>query len=88
MNTKNNKGTADIEYPCSWLYTIIGTNTEDIRNAVHDILGDRPRRLETSRTSVGGKYVSVNLTVIVHDETTRHDIYLRLMKHPSVKIIL
>lgn len=88
MGTSNNKDNPTIEYPCSWVYTVIGTNAGEIRNAVHNTLGDIPHRLEMSRTSTGGRYVSLNLTVVVHDEATRHDIHCRLMDHPSVKIIL
>jgi putative lipoic acid-binding regulatory protein len=86
----------DIEYPCPWDYKIIGTSEAALREAVghclklalHEAGGDREFELGTSRTSNGGKYVSLNLNLMVLNEAERKLIFSSLADHPEIRIVI
>ena len=50
-----------LEYPCLWLYKVIGTDRDEIQNAVGNIIRDRSCKISLSRHSEGAKYVSLNV---------------------------
>ncbi len=95
MSNENN-GKPEIEYPCPWDYKIIGTCEDAMRSAVQLCLdksldratGDREFELGTSRTSNGGKYVSLRLNLMVMDETERNGIFTSLAGHPEIRIVI
>lgn len=94
MSNRNPK--PEIEYPCPWDYKVIGTNEETLRSAVSECLqtalnhasGEREFELGTSRTSEGGKYVSLRLNLMVFDETERNTIFATLANHPEIRIVI
>ncbi len=85
-----------IEYPCPWDYKIIGTSEDILRQAVpeclqqslHQATGEREFELGTSRTSNGGKYVSLRLNLMVMDEAERKAIFSSLANHPEIRIVI
>lgn len=77
-----------IEYPCIWLYKLIGLNRNDLERAIHEIIQGREFQLDVSNTSSGGKYISLNLELEVGSENERNGLYLELKNHPAVKIVL
>ncbi len=89
-----------IEYPCQWGFKVIGNDEETVRNAIGQCLEDcvrefegvkakvRPVKFGDSRTSGGGKYVSVGLTVEVKTEDERNTIFRALADRPEVKMVL
>jgi putative lipoic acid-binding regulatory protein len=93
-NEKQDK--VEIEYPCPWDYKIIGTSENDMRTAVQACLdealteasGDREFELGTSRTSNGGKYVSLRLNLMVLDEAERNSIFSSLANRPEIRIVI
>ncbi len=93
-NEKNEK--LKIEYPCPWDFKIIGMNEDEMRAAVQVSLnealnqasGDREFELGTSRTSDGGKYISLRLNLMVLDETERNRIFSCLAKQPEIRIVI
>lgn len=78
----------NIEYPCPWGYRLIGPDERAIRVAVVDVLGAREYDLSVSRTSSGGRYVSLSLRLRVADEADRDAIYEALRAHPATLHVL
>ncbi len=85
-----------ITYPCPWDYKIIGTDENVLREAVVTCLdqalsqaaGEREYELGTSRTSNGGKFVSLKLNLMVLDEAERNGIFSSLAGHPAIRIVI
>ena len=76
-----------IDYPCEWLYKIIGRDKESVHNAVAGIIQDREYHINDSNTSKTGKYRSFNVTVTVSDEAYRNNIYQALKGHDDIKFV-
>ena len=81
-------GTLQMEYPCRWLYKVIGTDREKLRRALVEIIDLDTCDISYSSSSRTGKYHSFNLEVTVRSEEERNAIYLTLKAHPQVKIVL
>ena len=85
-----------VEYPCAWTYKVVGGDEDDLRRAVKVMLtvcldkdsGERPYELGLSRTSSGGKYVSLNLTLEVRTEEERNALHAGLKDCPEVLMVL
>lgn len=89
-------GKPEIEYPCPWTYKVIGADENDLRRAVKVMLdvcldrasGDRAWELSRSRTSSGGKYISLNLTLTVESEEERNALYDGLKDCPEIVMVI
>jgi putative lipoic acid-binding regulatory protein len=79
---------AQIEYPCQWLYKIIGSDREKLHQALLEIVSDNSRDISPSNSSHSGKYHCLNLEVTVQSEEERNSIYMALKAHPQVKMVL
>ena len=85
-----------VEYPCLWGYKVIGPDEENMRHAVKLCLdeclqentGDREFELGQSRTSKGGKYVSLSLNLTVNDETERDAIFAALSARTEILMVI
>ena len=77
-----------IEYPCTWSFKIIGSDTAQITDSVVMMLEAFEYQFSQSRHSRTGKYTSFNLSVHVKSEAERMAIFSRLKHIPSVKVIL
>ena len=77
-----------IQYPCSWVYKIIGTDEDTLRNAVSTVIGKKELLITKSHTSSGGKYTSLNVEVVVDDDETRLKYYQHLKNHAAVKVVM
>ena len=86
LNDKAKK--IDLEYPCSWKYKLIGYEKEAIEKAIHDVIVEREHKLKHSKASKAGKYVSMNLDLLVHNEADRNLIFEALKKHKDLKMVL
>ena len=94
--SNENSEKLNIEYPCPWDFKIIGTNEDAMREAVsqcldqalHPASGDREFELGTSRTSNGGKYISLRLNLMVMDEAERNTIFSSLAQQPEIRIVI
>ncbi len=78
----------DIKYPCSWVYKIIGADEEALRRAVITVIGEKDLLITKSNTSSGGKYISLNLEVVIDDDETRLKYYQHLKNHAAVKVVM
>lgn len=78
----------ELEYPCSWCYKVIATEKEALQQAIKDVISEREHKLTHSNNSKSGKYVSMNLDLLVHNEDDRNFIYEALKKHQDIKMVL
>ncbi len=78
----------ELEYPCSWRYKLIGHEKEAIEKAIRDVILEREHDLEHSNASKSGKYVSMNLDLVVTNEDERQFIYEALKAHQNIKMVL
>ena len=78
----------ELIYPCLWSYRVISYEKQLLECAVDDILCQRERKLTHSNNSKGGKYISMNLEVLVHNDDDRNLIYESLKAHKDIKMVL
>jgi hypothetical protein len=77
-----------LDYPCLWVYKVIGRDPERIRSAIAEIMGETAHSLTFSRSSISGAYHCLNLETRVESETVRIGLYGLLRRHPAVVMIL
>lgn len=78
----------ELEYPCHWVYKIIGEDAARLRQAVLQLIEGDAYTVSVSKTSSSGRYVSLNIDVEVRDERERTSIYEALRSHPDVRMVL
>ena len=77
-----------IDYPCPWLFKVIGFDRQEIEEAIAVVIGEVPFSVTASMSSSSGKYLSVNLETEVASEEDRDRIYRELSAHVSIKVVL
>lgn len=77
-----------MEYPCRWIYKIIGSDSGEMKEAIEKIAEGCNYTVTPSNISKTGRYNSLNLEVLVDDEGHRTGIYDKLRDHPAVKTVL
>jgi len=77
-----------IDYPCAWTYRIVCTDESAVRAAVIEIVGDSEHTLVAVRASSGGRYHTLELELVVRDETQRNRIFQALGGLPEVRLLL
>lgn len=77
-----------LEYPCSWCYKVIALERAGIEIAAMEVCSERIYSLKPSKLSTGGKYVSMNLELLVHNEDERTYFYETLKAHQHIKMVL
>ncbi len=85
---QNHMKKAEIEYPCSWPYRIIGQDDQAMRAAAELIIGNKEYKIDISRSSRGGKYISLVVETVVADEQERLRIYNGFCEHADIKMVL
>ncbi|MEQ8768248.1 MAG: DUF493 domain-containing protein [Planctomycetota bacterium] len=80
--------TPEIEYPCQWNYTVIGSDQERLRLAVVTAVGEAEHDLDFSHRSSKGSYVSLKLRVQVLDDEHRRGLFECLSQHQDVRFVL
>ena len=86
----------EIEFPCQWGYKVIGTEQEAVAEAVRDCVtaclgpdqGTRGMKLDLSRQSAGGKYVSWGLNLRVDSQAERDKLFAALAGHADIKMVI
>lgn len=87
INALNEK--LELDYPCAWRYKIVGVDADTIETAILEVIvTGREYTLSASNVSRSGKYVSLNLDLLVHNEEERQFIYESLKAHGHVKMVL
>jgi putative lipoic acid-binding regulatory protein len=88
MENKENMCKVQINYPCQWLYKVIGIDQDKLHAASLEIVRDCSCNISSSNSSRTGKYHCLNLEVTVQSEEQRNSIYMALKAHPQIKIVL
>lgn len=78
----------ELEYPCQWHYKIVGEEKERIIEAVCEIISDKEHTITHSNQSKTGKYISMNLDLLVQNDEERNFIYEALKAHQHIKMVL
>lgn len=78
----------ELTYPCSWCYKLIGYEKKAIQKAIKDVIDEREHSLKHSNKSKTGKYVSMNLDILIHNDEDREFIYKALKNHQDIKMVL
>ncbi len=86
INDKEEK--LELTYPCNWCYKLIAGEKEALEQAIRDVINEREHKLTHSKNSKGGKYISMNLDMLVHNEDDRNFIYEALKAHQHIKMVL
>jgi len=77
-----------IEYPCNWCYKIIASEKAALEQAIRDVIDEREHSVSHSNKSKTGKYISMNLDQLVHNEDDRTFIFDALKRHQDIKMVL
>jgi uncharacterized protein len=77
-----------LEYPCPWIYKIIGPDIDEMQRAVAEIIRDRACKVSHSRSSETAKYHCLNVELSVESESHRTALYEALKAHRAVKLVL
>lgn len=78
----------EINYPCTWVYKVIGEDTDTLKEVIMTACAPEKVSITHSNSSSKGKYHSLNATLVIRDEETRIQIYELLKQHPAVKVVL
>ncbi len=78
----------EIEYPCTWVYTVIGEDCSLLKETIVSACAPLPVKISHSHSSSKGKYHSLHAELEVPSEEIRLQIYATLKGSLSVKIIL
>lgn len=88
MNINEVDQKLELEYPCTWAYKLITEHEDHTKEAVFDVVCERIHTLKQSNKSKSGKYVSMNLELLVQNEDDRNFIYEALKAHQKIKMVL
>ncbi|MCB9059296.1 MAG: DUF493 domain-containing protein [Calditrichae bacterium] len=77
-----------IEYPCNWIYKVIGENFKTVNAAIAEVLTDRKYKSNKSNMSSKGTYISIKVELVVENEDIRDNIFHSLRKHDDIKMVL
>ncbi len=84
----DSKQKVELEYPLKWSYKLISLDKELIQKVVHEVISEREHTLTHSNKSKTGKFVSMNLDLLVHNEDDRNFIFEALKVHQDIKMVL
>ena len=82
------KPKTEIEYPTNWQYRIIALSKETIKTVVKETMDFREYTITEKNKSKTGKYISMEVTLIVTSQDERDYIFETIQKHPEIKMVL
>ena len=77
-----------IEYPTKWGYKVIGADVDKLLKAVEEATPGLEYEVTPSNISMGEKYYSLNVAVIVSSEAVRDLVFKKLSDHPDIKMVI
>lgn len=77
-----------IDYPCLWLFKVIGVEREAVAAAISGVVGGAEHLVTYANASSGGKYHSFNLELVVESEAHRDRLYRELSACAVVRVVL
>ena len=82
------KQKVEMEYPCPWVYKVIGREQEELRGAIAEVVQARECLVSLSNSSSGGKYLCLNVELVVLSAEDREAQYLAFKGHAAVVMVL
>ena len=82
------KRKVELEYPCPWIYKVIGREQEELRAAIAEVVQARECLVSLSNSSSGGKYLCLDVELVVVSAEDREAQYLAFKGHPAVVMVL
>lgn len=77
-----------IDYPCAWVYKVIGRDREALRTGIAEVMTGTVHRVSPSHASRGGHYHCFNVELTVETEQSRLELYERLRSHAAVIMVM
>ncbi|MFZ5775303.1 MAG: YbeD family protein [Thermodesulfobacteriota bacterium] len=77
-----------LEYPCRWVYKLIGPCQREVKAAIVAVLQERECLVTLSNSSRTGKYHCLDVEVVVHSEDDRTANYEAFKRHPAIVMVL
>jgi len=84
----DSKQKLELEYPINWTYKLIALDKAIIQKVIQEVILEREHKLTHSNSSKTGKFVSMNLDLLVHNEDDRNFIFQALKQHQDIKMVL
>ncbi|MCX5865088.1 MAG: DUF493 domain-containing protein [Deltaproteobacteria bacterium] len=78
----------ELEYPCPWVYKLIGREQEELRTAIAEVVQTRDCLVSLSNSSSGGKYLCLDVELVVVSAEDRECQYCAFKRHPAVVMVL
>ena len=78
----------ELEYPCAWVYKIIGREQDELRAAIAEVVQARECLVCLSNSSSGGKYLCLDVELVVLSAEDREAQHLAFKGHPAVVMVL
>jgi len=78
----------ELAYPTTWTYKLIALDKALIQKVIHEVIVEREHKLTHSNASKTGKFISMNLDLLVHNEDDRNFIFQALKQHQDIKMVL
>jgi len=88
MTKKNDNQMAEISYPREWTFKIIGLDELKMREATACIAEGKSCTILHSKTSTKGKYISLNIKLMIFSSEENHDLYYKFNTHNDIKFVL
>lgn len=82
------KQKVELEYPCPWVYKVIGREQEELRAAIAEIVQARECLVSLSNSSSGGKYLCLDVELVVLNAEDREAQYCAFKGHAAVVMVL
>ena len=79
---------AELTYPRSWTYKVIGLEKHLIQEAIEMVFASREFLAKYSNQSRTGKYHSWQVDLVVEDEQERNSFYMKLKNHTHIKMVI
>ena len=86
--TDEKKQNLQLEYPCPWVYKVIGPDKDEMQIAVAEIIQDCKYKIVPSHTSETAKYICLNVELTVESKSQRIAFYEALKAHRAIKMVL
>ena len=82
------KQKVELAYPCSWVYKIIGREQDELRAAIAEVVQARECLVSLSNSSSGGKYLCLDVELVVVSAEDRETQYHAFKGHAAVVMVL
>jgi uncharacterized protein len=77
-----------IDYPCLWVYKVIGRDPEALRCAIAEVMKGSGHTVTPSMSSKAGSYHCLNVEITIESDPVRLGLYERLRLHPAVIMVM